>query len=1101
MNASKQADLNMNFKNTKTAKAVSGIVSFATAIMMIAPATVSAATVEELTAQINALLAQVSALKATTGNTTTTTTSGYQFSKDLTVGSKGDDVTALQTTLVSKGYLTMPAGVAMGYFGAATKAAVMKWQAAAGISPVAGYVGAKSRAALNAMSTSSTTSSTTTTTTTTTTTGTGTGVVASLDTTSPAAGVIIAGQSVAKLAAFKIMNNNATPAKVTAVKLTRTGVSSDSTITNIYLYNGAQRITDAAAVSSGKISFSDASGIVTIPAMSSVTIWARADIAASTNGQTLGVMLTDVTADGVSVTGTPVSGAQMTIAATPSGITTADWTGTTLPAVASIDPSNDYVMWQQNLSVGSRDALLSTIRFRQIGSVNAGDLTNFRLLIDGVQQGTAVVSVDASNYVTFDFSAAPITLKAGTRVVKLLGDMVGGSNRTFQFSLRQAGDAELWDSQLLVTVLPTVSSSSFSALSSGIQTVNQGTISITKATDSLSGNVTLGGSGIALAKFSVRAAGEKLKVESLRISHTADSNNWAGIRNGALFLNGVQIGSTATINEDGQSPAYTQFNLGSAMILNPGVTSVLEVRGDVYNTSGSAVVAASTTVINIAAGSSNVQRMTSLNYISNTAVSGNTLTVASGSLGLAKYSAYANQTVVPPQTAYKVGEFRVTSGATEPVTLSTIGVDFTASTISAAHLTDLYVAYGPVGGTMKMTTLKSTISSLTSSSTWSVNETVPTNANYVFAVYGTLSSSASGAIVSNLDVSGTGANSGNTVDSGGVAGQTITTGAGSIIVANDASTPVSAQLVAGTLAKIGSFKFTTSNDSFTIDEIALKATSTAGAAAITNYEFKDGATVLKDQPMSGVYATATGLSIVIPANSNKVIDLYAQLGNVGTGYASTSVDISTVMQAFEYINSNGVKTRTYGASTFGATTTNRMFVYKTKPTITNVALPSTVLTTGTQTVFKFTVTADAGGTVAWRQIKLSYATSGSTVFNNDSYLLYDAANESTALTVTVATTTTGVTFTSTTDREISGSKTYTVKANITGSIASGSSMSHNFPSSGLGYVASAPYSSVGVSSAFIWSDESSQPHDNTTQDWNNDYLVKNLPTDSLSMTK
>ena len=61
-----------NFKNSKTAKFVSGFVGLSVAAMMMGPSLASAATVEELTAQINALLAQVSALQATTGNSTAT---------------------------------------------------------------------------------------------------------------------------------------------------------------------------------------------------------------------------------------------------------------------------------------------------------------------------------------------------------------------------------------------------------------------------------------------------------------------------------------------------------------------------------------------------------------------------------------------------------------------------------------------------------------------------------------------------------------------------------------------------------------------------------------------------------------------------------------------------------------------------------------------------------------------------------------------------------------------------------------------------------------------------------------------------------------------
>ncbi len=75
--------------------------------------------------------------------------SGYSFTKTLKLGSRGADVSALQTVLVSKGLLTMPAGVAMGYYGSLTVSAVKAYQASKGISTV-GQVGPATRAALNA---------------------------------------------------------------------------------------------------------------------------------------------------------------------------------------------------------------------------------------------------------------------------------------------------------------------------------------------------------------------------------------------------------------------------------------------------------------------------------------------------------------------------------------------------------------------------------------------------------------------------------------------------------------------------------------------------------------------------------------------------------------------------------------------------------------------------------------------------------------------------------------------------------------------------------------------------------------------------------------
>jgi peptidoglycan hydrolase-like protein with peptidoglycan-binding domain len=76
---------------------------------------------------------------------------GYMYSTNLTVGSTGADVVALQTMLISAGY-SIPAlqsgAVAKGYFGSQTKSAVQKYQAAKGL-PSTGFVGPMTRGVLN----------------------------------------------------------------------------------------------------------------------------------------------------------------------------------------------------------------------------------------------------------------------------------------------------------------------------------------------------------------------------------------------------------------------------------------------------------------------------------------------------------------------------------------------------------------------------------------------------------------------------------------------------------------------------------------------------------------------------------------------------------------------------------------------------------------------------------------------------------------------------------------------------------------------------------------------------------------------------------------
>src|SRR3989338_2973787 len=79
------------------------------------------------------------------------TSANAAFNTNLTVGSTGPDVSALQTWLISKGF-SIPAistGVATpGYFGQQTKAAVIAYQASVKL-PNTGFVGPLTRGILN----------------------------------------------------------------------------------------------------------------------------------------------------------------------------------------------------------------------------------------------------------------------------------------------------------------------------------------------------------------------------------------------------------------------------------------------------------------------------------------------------------------------------------------------------------------------------------------------------------------------------------------------------------------------------------------------------------------------------------------------------------------------------------------------------------------------------------------------------------------------------------------------------------------------------------------------------------------------------------------
>lgn len=86
---------------------------------------------------------------ATTTAETPATTGDYKFTSALKMGSTGEEVKQLQQLLKDLGYFTYPS--ITGYYGAGTRAAVVKFQKAKGLKPYPGWIGPGTRAVLNAM--------------------------------------------------------------------------------------------------------------------------------------------------------------------------------------------------------------------------------------------------------------------------------------------------------------------------------------------------------------------------------------------------------------------------------------------------------------------------------------------------------------------------------------------------------------------------------------------------------------------------------------------------------------------------------------------------------------------------------------------------------------------------------------------------------------------------------------------------------------------------------------------------------------------------------------------------------------------------------------
>ena len=1123
----------------KVAAVATGL-AMATSMLSLAPMAHAAALSSAQVSSILSLLSSFGADASTIANVqasltgsapvaTTPSSSACSLTKDLTVGSTGAEVTCLQNSLKAGGYMTANA---TGSFGPLTKAAVIAWQKAKGISPAAGYFGAKSRAAFSG--TTSTTGGTTTTTTTTPITG--NGLKVSLATDSPNNVALVQGQAIGGLAKFTFANPTNSDIKVTNVGFKRIGVSNDSTLANVYLYSGAKRLTDSAGVSNSAFNFNDSTGIFTVPAGQTYSVSVLADIAGSTSGQQVGVSLVSVASTGTldSSVSFPVNGYTQTVSAAT--LATVDFGSTTLPSATSVNPQNDYVVWQNTVTIGVRTVKLSSFQLRNVGSIKNSDINNLRLYVDGVQTGGAATLGGNDNTVTWDLSASPLTLQTGGRVIKVLGDIVGGSNSTFQLSLRRASDAQMVDTDLTQPVLATANGSTFSARSATSATIAAGTISTVKANSSPSSNVSVGATNVKWATFELRAAGEDVKVESLDVFAQTSADR--GLDNGKVFLNGVQVGSTKDLTDN----ADVNFTFGSSFILKAGTTAIVDIYADAKSTTGASFVDAETVAVTLGTGASNGQGQVSLTSINvpTSDVTANTITISSSSATLTKYSGYGNATMIAGTNNAKLGSFTLSTGSTEGMNVSTITV--TLSTAESATITDLKLVDNATGAQ-----IGTTKTSPSTSNSFSVNFDMGASATKVVNIVANIKSGSNiGPWAAFVDGSGTGSSTGSSITFGSATAnelQTITIGSAVLTAATGVS-PDNQNVIAGaSMVKVGTFDFTAQYSPYTIDKIKVKVLANA-ATAVTSITLKypnaSGTLVESLQNVSvssgaQTHATSTfeGLTFYVPAGMTKQLDAYVNLSaiqNDGDSGKSVTVILDD-NEGFNATDSSGTADTDLnpaGATDLASTDTTgkgTLVVRKSIPTLSAVALDTSTLTSGSnKAIGRVKVTADAAGNVSWDKLVFTVSkTAAVTLGATSTIALWSGSNQITGTFATVAgnlanqtgtdpwgASSTGGTlaFLPTSEQSILAgqSATYELRGTVGGISASGGYVLDVSIATAASSATTDTAANIGVTGAatpsFTWSDKSivSAVHSTTTADWTNDYLVKTLPLTVGSMT-
>lgn len=953
----------------------------------------------------------------------------YMFNTNMRLGSRGVDVTNLQKVLnaypqtrVAETGAGSP-GMETAYFGPATRTAVNKFQALhlveLGITAPTGNVFAGTRGLLNMVCTGGTTPVPPTPGTP----GTSGPVSVMLSPMQPT-GLLVQSQAGAKLADLTFSGNGT----VTSVELQRIGISSDSTLNNVYLYDGNVRITDAASVvTGGYIRFNASSGLFAVNGTRTISV--RADIAASTSGQSVGVKLNSLTVMGGSpVTFTNVMGNQLQIGSAT--VATANFSALDTSSVSVDAGTTGYNVWSGTVSVGTRDINFKAATFKFVGSAPVDALANISLYVDGSKvAGPSMINAANNNKISFDLGSAPYLLKTGSHSIDVRGDVVKGSNRTMTFSVENVADLFLEDTSLTgVNVSPTVASSALTQGNSTYRTitVNKGSVTVNVDPTFVANKVTGGATNVPVGQFTMKGYGEDVKVNTLRV--TFATTTISTLNNVSLYVNGGQVGTSQNFTVSAAAAGGLTYTLGSSLIIPAGQTITFTVKADIVDTSNAAYT--SGTVAAVLGGVSlNAQGQNSNELVSvaGTPVTGNSLTISSGVGTFARTAGFTAVSVPPNSTGVKVGSFTLQANSSENVKVTSIGVNLNAvgSTTPAAvnNYSNLTVKDGstiigtPVGNPS------------TGTSTFSISGDliVPANGTKTFDVYVDIGGNATSSVTAAMDVNYRGSVS-NTTTISSAAGIQITS-ASALLAAStlSASSPVTQYVVGGTTYNVATFTLKTSVSGTTanVRELRFSSSGTDAVQSIT----VNGVTA----PTVSGTTTVTGLSIPVSSVGTDVpvFVKFSQFQNNAKGEpGSLQASIANSTTTLTYVEGTSGSGSVITEGT--AVASNAMKLVASKPIVTVGAGNTDSLVIGSENkVGEFTVSADANGKVSIGTTSLDLAAVGVTGVQFTSGRIADG-NTTIPNTTVSGSSTMLVTFTNRYEIPAGTSKTFSLYANVAG---------------------------------------------------------------------
>lgn len=868
----------------KVAAMATAITISGAAIIMPLAAVGQTVTIESLMAQIAALQAQIAAMQQGTG-AAVSTGAKCTFTRDLKVGSRGDDVTCLQDELAAGGHLNV---AATGYFGSLTKAAVIAWQKEGGVTPASGYFGSKSRAAYNAqvaVTPTPTPAAPGTPATPTTPAAPGTpatpaapvasGLTVMLDSNQPVANLAPGGAARVPFTRVKLTASADGDVTVTGLTVERKGPSNDAAVDGVVLLdeNGAQLGLSKTLNSLHQALLNEP--VVVKAGTTKVLIIAGNMIAANSsyNGQVIQLALVGVNAGTTAVTGVsataPIVGNGQTYNSTVSIGTVTMQRGSTDPGAAVTKRIGDlgYTFSAVRVTAGSAEKVyLKYIRWNQTGSVAPGDLANIKTYVDGTAYD-AVVSTDGKYYVTTftDNSGQGLLIDKGfSKELAVKGDIIGGSGRTAIFDIAKRVDIGLNGQTYGFGIMPpqtgtaaadhtspNFTSSEDPWYAGGTVTVSAGTISVSTSNAVAAQNIAVNVSNVPLGAFTTDVKGEPITVTKVAFNVTLGSETVATMdvddlttvslvdENGSVIAGPVDGNASDTTDTGGSGDGVLVF---STSITFPVGIHTYTLKGKVgSDITNNVTIQASTTPSTDFASAKGQNSGNSITPSPAAAISFNTMTVKTGALTVSVATVPVAQTVIAGANGFEFARYIFdTTASGEDVRIVSVPLYFNAVSGNRNDLTNcqLYDGTTSVNSSNKKNPASTDTASSTSITFDGTGLTLSKGTSKNLSMKCDVRSGSTGVYQWGIDAAQNATFTGVTgLGSGQTIAETFTTAAGQQMTASsggtlstvlDTNSPGYAIVAGGTVGvELARVKYSAVNEDIDVKQIALQLTGTA----------------------------------------------------------------------------------------------------------------------------------------------------------------------------------------------------------------------------------------------------------------------------------